>query len=600
MHTPASFDVVSAAEPDGKKLIRSLEGTGCTALLGSRISSWKPSGLPAGEDVTGSLARLLSRPLVNARTIEALIGRTAFEHAMQACPEDAKDTLADNLVRLYGQTVPNPVHQAVAALIEIGVVRHVVTTNYDDGIEQACAQHGGSRTSAVQVVVYPGSTVDLDRPVIFKIHGCAVGDSRRLAGVERSAVFCLAQEGLLRGWKRDLLASLLADTSLFVCGYSGLDFEICPEIHALGTQIERVVWNSFKDPRALGTALTPNARRVLSHTRGVALVGDMRKILSELVRPGLAGLASATGSPPRDVTGDLVDGLSEWHLNAWRLSLFSSIGCATEGVRLAQEMTLDAGPDPRRRWTGLHGMGQALFHQGSYECSAGWYLRAAKVARDNGLEAEEFRAEMDAAEAERAGGRWIRAWRRRERAKAFHPGPTHFGVYLRRALLAKRPYKMARSLHLVPKQLRTSLETMLRAAAKGAVESGAWLDYQQCISIAEELGLDRDLVFAGLARPLESQAGYRHLGYFVAECHSIRKVIDEGHEVPDVSELVWRLDRLWELGAGAESYKFAAAIERLHGKGTLSRVQQRRAAEMRRRCEYRPWVRALMGLGLRV
>lgn len=580
--------VVRSDEPDGRTLIQQLKTSGFTALLGSRISSWEPSNLPAGIEVTRALARLLAAPVIHPGIIAALIERTAFEHLMEACPEPTRDTtLAENVAQLYASTKPNPVHHAVAALIDAGVIGHVITTNYDDGLEQACRVHGGKRASLVQVIVHdPKATVDLTRPVIFKIHGCSVADTTRASGAPHSIVFRLGQEGLLDSWKRELLTNLLADRQLLVCGYSGLDFEICPELERLATRIKRLVWNAWKDPRLDERSLSPNAMRVMRALSGTALTGNMVDILGQLWKP-----FRVDPIPDRDVTRDLVKGIDGWNLDAWRLSLFASVGCATEGVRLAQELALRDGGDPLKRWTAFHGMGQALFHQGSYESSRDWYVRAASVAAANGLKREEFRAQMDAAEAERAAGRWLAASRRRERASAARRGPLHFGVFLRRALVAKTFYLAAKRLRLASRAFTDWFEATLRAAAQGAMTAGSWLDYQQCAMVAEELGLDRGRIFSGLSSPLPSQGGYRHLGYFVAECQSIRNAIDQGDPVPDLPELVWRLDRLWELGAWPEMTKLASTIQRVHGRHALSRLQRRRAREAFKHCEYRPWMR---------
>src|SRR5207244_716893 len=100
---------------------------------------------------------------------------------------------------------------------------------------------------------------------IFKIHGCVEHDQHRKPGEDRTMIYTLGREGELPPWKRRILYRLVAGRRLLVCGYSGRDFEICPELARLNADI---VWNIRKSEN-----LTPNARRVLTAANGTALVG---------------------------------------------------------------------------------------------------------------------------------------------------------------------------------------------------------------------------------------------------------------------------------------------------------------------------------------
>jgi hypothetical protein len=204
-----AFSTVDAGSSEGRDLLSRLRGEGFAALVGSAVSMWKPCDLPPGMEVTDSLAALLSASAAVPSDVAALIKATAFEHAMDACQR--KEQLGDNLIGLYRTATPNELHGTFAKLCSEGVVEHIVTTNYDPCLEAACGGVAAPRCGPVQCVVVEADAAKLDpvRPVLFKIHGCAVRDSTCGTG-PRSMVFTLGREGELAPWKRRLLYRLLA------------------------------------------------------------------------------------------------------------------------------------------------------------------------------------------------------------------------------------------------------------------------------------------------------------------------------------------------------------------------------------------------------
>jgi hypothetical protein len=319
-----TFSVLDVGSSEGRHVLAKLRAEGFSALIGSAVSMWKPCDLPPGMEVTDSLAGLLSASAAVPTEVDALIKATAFEHAMNACPR--KEQLGDNLISLYRTATPNELHGAFAKLCSQGVVEHIVTPNYDPCLEAASALVVPPGRGPVQCVVMDPDVQKLDaaRPVLFKIHGCAVRDAARGTD-QRSMVYTLGREGQLASWKRRLLYRLLSGRNLFVCGYSGLDFEICPELPGLHASI---VWNCRFT--AAGPDLKDNARRVLNTGGGTALVGDMREVLGLLAvgSPIATDRALAVGGLERKLGA----GLTPWDLDVWRAVLFSGIGCATEAV----------------------------------------------------------------------------------------------------------------------------------------------------------------------------------------------------------------------------------------------------------------------------
>src|SRR6266404_3176753 len=131
------FEVVADQSHEGLGLLAELQRHGFVALLGSVISDWEPSGLPAGETLTLTVAELLADPLTSRPQLKQWIRRAAFEHVMEGCPRP--EILGDNLLDLFSPVQPNPLHEAVATLIANGTIEHVVTTNYDSNLEAACS-----------------------------------------------------------------------------------------------------------------------------------------------------------------------------------------------------------------------------------------------------------------------------------------------------------------------------------------------------------------------------------------------------------------------------------------------------------------------------
>ena len=89
-------------------------------------------------------------------------------------------------------------------------------------------------------------------------------------------VYQLSQEGEMARWKEKFLRQLLRGKTLLVIGYSGFDFEICPEI--ISSRVKNVIWISRDRPEHM----SHNAERVLRETKGTLLVGDLQDALLAL------------------------------------------------------------------------------------------------------------------------------------------------------------------------------------------------------------------------------------------------------------------------------------------------------------------------------
>ena len=140
-----------------------------------------------------------------------------------ACHPDP-DAIVNAIVRLYSHSsaAANEFHDTIAKVLANGTLSSVTTTNYDLAVERS------THASSIRVVECEGNRAGAigasPTGIYFKIHGSA---KPQLKG---SIIYRLDQEGRLHRWKRELLTTLLENRTLLAIGYSGRDFDICPEI----------------------------------------------------------------------------------------------------------------------------------------------------------------------------------------------------------------------------------------------------------------------------------------------------------------------------------------------------------------------------------
>src|SRR5947209_4075560 len=412
---------------------------GIVAFLGSGISIWYPSNMPNGQRITDAFASVIAFHTISPRSMVLdRIRNSAFEHIMERYPKP--EILQPTVARAFYPTLPNPVHEAFAHLLNEGVIEHIITTNYDVGLEAACAAIC-SPAKLPQIITTEGdlSTSTTTRPVLFKIHGCAS------PGNEKSIVLTLGGEGEMPDWKRQLLGSLINGKHLLICGYSGLDFEISPELTRL-TPLT-TIWNSFQDPMADENALTANARRVLTANNGTLLVGDMNRMLKELTSLDWKEQFSKV-SP--DFVSELVKALDTWELDKWRVWVLNGLSCALDGVQIARRMYITSGASRERKLDSLLALAEPLFHSGRYKQAGKAYREAAKLASDIKDWGKLVKAEIGIVESDRVAGHWLRARHRIKRisqillrqARPEERERTKSEITLKRLLLRSYPLRL--------------------------------------------------------------------------------------------------------------------------------------------------------------
>lgn len=590
---------------EGIAYLHDIRRTGhVVALLGSGISIWHPSNMPNGQRITDALADVIATSTISPRsTFIDRIKNTAFEHIMERYPKAG--VLRSIVAHAFYPTPPNPVHEAFASLLKDGVIKHVITTNYDVGLEAACAAIGGP-TNTPQVIVteddVPASGIM--EPVLFKIHGCAA------PGNNDSIVLTLRGEGEMPRWKREILRTLINGNHLLVCGYSGLDFEICPELMHLSPA--GITWNCFGNPAIEGNALTANARRVLDAAVGTPLVGDMNKMLQVLT--GRSWSADFSRVSP-DFVNELVRALDSWELDKWRVWVMNGLSCALDGVHVARRMYTNSGGVPERQMDSLLALGESLFHSGFYKQAAHAYRSAARLASADGDWENILRAEVGVIESDRVAGRWLRARRRIRKLARTLPDQTPpeerermvSEITLKRVLLRRYPFYLSKLLHLRPltNRIRRQAKSELAEASASFARQGSWFNLQHCEMLAAKFGVRFSEVYTGPMMPLAARDGYRQLGYILAEIMAYRTLLaDSTVSDPPFEIEYFRIAR--ELGINAEVWKLARAFEKRFGfvvppsgsgAGLALPLDFRRDAQTAwRACEYTLPMRLLLRL----
>ena len=269
---------------------------GVTMLVGSWISScgpFEPPGatLPDG----GSWNGIIWQQFFGSRTIEASapldqlrndFRQLPFEALMQ-CYQD-RGEIRSELQHLYGGWAHNRIHEALVNALAMRRIQSIITTNYDLGLDHCL------RPEQRIATVYDQSTFETYRLLhssgyapYYKIHGTA------LEQCERSIICDLGSEKRLTGWRFELLQECLQERTLIVVGYSGRDFDICPDLSWRTAQAE-TVWFA-RDP----DKLSPMARQLLERRGGTVIYGDGIIFLEKLFGQQIEVESGANREPPK-------------------------------------------------------------------------------------------------------------------------------------------------------------------------------------------------------------------------------------------------------------------------------------------------------------
>src|SRR5581483_10142931 len=142
---------IELRSPDGDQVLRDIQSDPPVLFIGSAMSAFTPSCLPAGRTFADALFEFIFPSAAFGSTAErsicrSLFERVPFEHVMESCP---RGDLAERIVReTLDCSVPNELHRAVGSALLAGQLRAIITPNYDRCLEAV----DGIRANVCRVV----------------------------------------------------------------------------------------------------------------------------------------------------------------------------------------------------------------------------------------------------------------------------------------------------------------------------------------------------------------------------------------------------------------------------------------------------------------
>lgn len=474
---------------------------GFVVIVGSGISGWEPSTLPTGQDFTAGVKDALfstpGHPSISSNDIMFLkdhLDNIPFEMILERCPDQGR--IGQLLSSLYSGHSVNEIHQALGDLARSGKIHSIITTNYDLGLDVVLS--GGPLPTVVSQSDAPPPG---DR-VYFKIHGCVNSPG--------TMIYSLSQESELPLWKKNVLSSVLSGRPLLLIGYSGLDFEICPELKRCSPS--KILWNFFSNA---DKERSPGLKHVQQlRTPQHALIGDMRKLFSLLGVPVSPTYASGG---VHNIGDELRSLFSSDALLLWRARVLTSIGHARLALDANKPLLLRSSTDPDI----VAEYAQALFQNGQYRASADQYFWAANNASDYNTK---LLRKLDACDALRCFGgfREARMVLKSVYSEARKISSTSQKVLVRAILkdlllignhwLRRKKLLKGWGCHA----LKVRAKKLIEEGAPLSLSAGLWLDFQQFQFWAERFNFPTGTLSArGGFEPLPTIDGYKHLGYYI-------------------------------------------------------------------------------------
>lgn len=310
-------------------------------LVGSAVSIFGPTSLPNGKWVTDDLLKWLASSEGMAQSwpkwLIADAKQLPFEALWEAYPDQEK--LPAIICRMYGNihVEPNALHSAIARGVAEGVFSSLITTNYDLAFDNYFAKQ---KVPACTIVSEKEGTDWMKGGALtapyWKIHGTARIEYKQ------TIVANLALERRMDDWKRKLLGRLVEGRTVIFLGYSGRDFDICPELTCLKESFD-AVWLA-QAPKE-GQSLEPNANRsriIAKKPTGRVVLGDLYDFLGKL-----CGISIERGEPlSAPVNRDCFDASL---LMEWRVRLLERMACPHISLPLLRSLPGPQSIDRRLR-----------------------------------------------------------------------------------------------------------------------------------------------------------------------------------------------------------------------------------------------------------
>ncbi len=570
------FKVVSIYEPQGRKqLIALAENKELVILVGSAISIWPPSSIPSGQairnDISGLLARQLDSHRAKTKDVAKAISKTPFEYLCEQSLNQG--ALEKALIEFFGPRPPNSAHESLASLVRIGAVHSVITPNYDTCLEKLLPDN----EPLAHVVTKDQVPNDPKKErMLFKIHGAPHIKTR---DGSTSMVYKLSQEGELDRWKSDLLAAVLQGRVLLTLGYSGSDFEICPELtHA---EPEVIIWNSWKNPRmVVSDALASSAENLLNQKQGVVIVGDLRDVLVQL---GGSCIQHRDTIGESDLSSKLENKLSAADLKAWAFRSLSPPGYAKYAELIARDLLKSSLRGSQERDLYRFYLADAQFSKGRYRKAAKLAFRSSRSFLSRSELELWFAAEIKGIDSVRCEGRYAYARQRLARARRIiRSSPMEkeklllSKINLQDAQVCRDEYDQARNLGRVelpflvetkdPQAVVERAKRLLAEISRVSAEMGQIHDLQLCKMLADRMGIPFTEVYDGRLEAAGGTFGWEKLGHQVPVMMATRdQLYNKGEAAIEEDKLVELIRTARRIGCSPEVWKLTLSLWRYFG-----------------------------------
>lgn len=512
----------------GNKLISNLKNCNLVVLVGSAISSWEPTCLFSGRQFTDEMFKFLfpSNFVDNNSKERNILAKffkeVPFEHLLERYPN--RDRLTSIFTQVFSVEKYNDFHKLLAEALIEGRIKALITTNYDLCLDKVFKQYNDSQLLRIisNKRIYQEDIIA--KKIYFKIHGSTDNPS--------TLIFALTHESILQPWKRKILWKVLNQRVLVIIGYSGADFEICPEIERI--PIKQIVWNTKEEDFP-----SNNAKILLNQKSGIQLIGDMKMLLTDLFEKGIISSFN-----PKTDRIDFVKSALDYNkieIMEWRVSLLNSIGIPPLAQKASEELlstvaTTDSSMDYIRA---VRQKAQALFHLGKYKESAFLFQKASLIAKRNNEKYLEADLLLDVSSALKSYGALFRSWHCNKiggeiamNIKNTEKKNRLLGkIFLRKVLLWRHFQLVTQRLKLnfLTQLINKKVKEYLRRAALLSLKAGNWFDFYQTRLLSERMKIPIDILSndSNYYEPPPTKDAYTQLGYYIPLSIHIRQELKQ-------------------------------------------------------------------------
>lgn len=527
----------------GKNIVNELKAEPFSLFIGSAISGWEPTSILTGGALTSYLFEILfpSNMFIEfpktKKFLREYFDKVPFENLFELCPNQ-------NLIKLifreeFSIERFNVMHHNIAKAFINEEIKNILTTNYDLCLDKLLGFCPGFSKSNqypnIQRIIsqddYKTKSKDISG-VYFKIHGTADDVTGN------TMIYSLSQENLMPQWKQKFLQKILTNQTILIVGYSGRDFEICPEIMKIKNL--KIYYNQRSE-----RGLTYNARRILRRKQAVLLEGDMVELFRNLFalkkRP-------IWGKSNMGIIMKISERLSSEEITIWRIKLLNNIGipilCRDDINQLLLPSNKKICLTPFQIQI-EHEVAQTYFHLGKYKQSSKFFFKAGLTAKKLGENLIWIENLLDVVSVYLTSGHNLRALfllnhikKELEKVNKDKSVIRLLGEYLLRVSRAYAKvyrFSMIRKIKLFNSVYQSKMEDLLQKTLTYALESGHWFEYQQVRLLSDRVGININKLAKGrYYSPPPVKTGYENLGYYIPQSISFRdKIVNKGKKLSD-------------------------------------------------------------------